>query len=44
MEQQYPIYSMELQDGELKYGLNDVALVDQPAYESMFMKFDSDAK
>lgn len=44
MEQQYPIFAMELQDGELKYGLNDVALVDQPAYESMFMKFDSNAK
>jgi hypothetical protein len=44
MEKQYPIFSMELQDGELKYGLNDIALVDQPAYESMFLKFDSDAK
>lgn len=44
MEKQYPIFSMELQEGELKYGLNDIALVDQPAYESMFLKFDSDAK
>ena len=41
MEKQYPIFSMELQDGELKYGLNDIALVDQPAYEPMFMKFNS---
>lgn len=41
-EKQYPIYFMELKDGEIEYGLNDVALVDQPAYETMFLKFNSD--
>ncbi len=41
-EKQYPIYFMELKDGEIQYGLNDVALVDKPAYETMFLKFKSD--
>lgn len=41
-EKQYPIYFMELRDGEIQYGLNDVALVDKPAYETMFLKFNSD--
>ena len=41
-EKQYPIYFMELRDGEIQYGLNDVALVDKPAYETMFLKFKDD--
>jgi hypothetical protein len=41
-EKQYPIYFMELKDGEIQYGLNDVALVDKPAYETMFLKFKDD--
>lgn len=40
-QRQYPIYLMELNDGEIQYGLNDVALVDDPAYKSMFLKFNS---
>lgn len=44
MEKKYPIFFMELKDGEIKYGLNDVALVDNPAYESMFLKFNSQEK
>ena len=36
---EYPIYLMELKDGELQYGLSDIALVDKPAYESNFLKF-----
>lgn len=41
-QKQYPIYFMELKDGEIQYGLNDVALVDKPAYETMFLKFKDD--
>lgn len=41
-EKQYPIDLMELRDGEIQYGLNDVALVDKPAYETMFLKFKDD--
>lgn len=43
-QKQYPIYFMELRDGEIAYGLNDVALVDDPAYKTMFLKFNSDVK
>lgn len=41
-QKQYPIYFMELKEGEIQFGLNDVALVDNPAYETMFLKFKSD--
>lgn len=30
---------MELNDDEIQFGLNDVALVDKPAYQSLFLKF-----
>ena len=39
---EYPIYYLELEQGQLKYGLQDIALVDDPAIQSMFIKFKSE--
>lgn len=39
---EYPIYYLELEQGQLKYGLQDIALVDDPAIQSMFVKFKSE--
>jgi hypothetical protein len=37
---EYPVFILELdENGNPKYGLQDVALVNDPAYKSMFMKF-----
>lgn len=35
----YPVYYLELEDGNIKYGLQDIALVDDPAIKSNFMKW-----
>jgi Putative phage serine protease XkdF len=37
MKNEYPIYEIQLKDGELELGLSAVALVDKPAYESSFI-------
>jgi len=39
MNKQYPVFFLELENGNLKYGIDDIALVDKPAIESMFMAF-----
>lgn len=39
---EYPVYYLELEQGQLKYGLQDIALVDDPAIQSMFVKFKSE--
>lgn len=36
---EYPVYYLELEEGQIKYGLQDIALVDDPAIKSMFVKF-----
>jgi hypothetical protein len=37
----YPVYLLELdENGNTKYGLQDIALVESPAYQSSFVKFD----
>jgi hypothetical protein len=36
---EYPVYYLELEQGQLKYGLQDIALVDDPAIQSLFVKF-----
>ena len=42
---QYPVYLLELDEsGNAQYGLQDVALVESPAYESNFVKFHSEHK
>ena len=39
---EYPVYLLELdENGNEQYGLQDVALVNSPAYESNFLKFES---
>lgn len=39
---QYPVYLLELDEsGNINYGLQDVALVESPAYESNFLKFEN---
>ena len=41
----YPVYLLELDEsGNAQYGLQDVALVESPAYESNFVKFHSEHK
>lgn len=38
-----PVYYMELDEsGNPKYGIEDIALVDAPAYEELFAKFSTD--
>ena len=39
---EYPVYYLELEDGQMKYGLQDIALVDDPAIKSMFVKFSNE--
>ena len=39
---EYPVYYLELEQGQLKYGLQDIAVVDDPAIQSMFVKFKSE--
>jgi hypothetical protein len=39
---EYPVYYLQLEDGQIKYGLQDIALVDDPAIKSMFVKFSND--
>lgn len=39
---EYPVYYLELEQGQLKYGLQDIALVDDPAIQSLFVKFKSE--
>lgn len=37
----YPVYLLELdENGNTKYGLQDIALVESPAYQSTFVKFE----
>ena len=36
---EYPVYYLELEEGQMKYGLQDIALVDDPAIKSNFMKW-----
>lgn len=37
----YPVYLLELdENGSPKYGLQDIALVENPAYQSSFVKFE----
>lgn len=37
----YPVYLLELdENGNTKYGLQDIALVESPAYQSSFVKFE----
>ena len=39
----YPVYLLELdENGNAQYGLQDVALVESPAYESNFLKFEKE--
>lgn len=39
----YPVYYLELdKDGNPKYGIEDIALVNAPAYEEFFVKFNSE--
>lgn len=39
---EYPVYYLEIEQGQLKYGLQDIALVDDPAIQSLFVKFKSE--
>lgn len=39
---EYPVYYLELEDGNIKYGLQDIALVDDPAIKSLFLKFEDE--
>jgi hypothetical protein len=39
---EYPVYYLQLEEGQMKYGLQDIALVDDPAIKSMFVKFSND--
>lgn len=42
---EYPLFLLELDDlGNPKYGLQDIALVNSPAYESNFLKFSKEHK
>lgn len=36
---EYPVFWLELENGDIKYGIDDIALVDKPAIQSLFVAF-----